>query len=214
MALFQNRPQATTPITFTTTIGLHKTVLLVGLGNPGKEYDGTRHNIGFDCLDYFVSKTDDMGEWTTKKDLKCQLSMGNMGQTKVIAIKPTTFMNLSGEAVQAVMHFYKIPAEQVTLVHDELDIKFGDIRTRVGGSSAGHNGIKSVTEHVGENTGRIRIGVGPKKPAQIDSADFVLAKFSGKEQSQLSNLRREILAIVTEYIYGGQLLAETRNFIV
>jgi len=213
MALFQRRPQVSDPVNYI-SIGLNKTVLVVGLGNMGAEYDGTRHNIGFDCVDYFVSKTNDMSDWINKKDLKCHMSTGNLGQTKVIAIKPTTFMNLSGEAVQAVMHYYKIPLERVVLIHDELDIKFGDIRTRVGGSSAGHNGVKSVTEHAGEETGRIRIGVGPKKPAQIDSADFVLGKFSDKELKQLSNLRRESLAILTEWVYGGNLLAETRNFLV
>ena len=81
-------------------------------------------------------------------------------------------------------------------------------------SSAGHNGIKSVTQHLGEETGRIRIGIGPKTPAQIDSSDFVLAKFSDKEQSQLPNLYKEMNAILSEYIYGSQLLAETRSFIV
>jgi len=213
MGLFQNRPQVSDPVNYI-SVGLNKTVLLVGLGNPGKEYDGTRHNIGFASLDAFVSKTSEMQDWINKKDLRCHLASGNLGQTKVIAIKPTTFMNLSGEAVQAVMHFYKIPLERVVLIHDELDIKFGDIRTRTGGSSAGHNGVKSVTEHVGEATGRIRIGIGPKKPAQIDSSDFVLGKFSEKEMSQLSNLYKELNAIFSEYIYGGQLMAETRSFIV
>src|ERR1700740_1823692 len=98
MSLFQRRPQVSDPTMFY-TVGLNKTVLLVGLGNPGKEYDLTRHNVGFQCLDSFVDKTDAMESWVEKKSLKCVMSTGQVGDTRVIAIKPTTFMNLSGEAV-------------------------------------------------------------------------------------------------------------------
>lgn len=213
MALFQRRPQVGTAIQFY-TMGQNKTVLLVGLGNIGREFAGTRHNVGFLCLDAFVSKQDDMSDWMEKKDLKCYFSKGQLGDTLVIAIKPTTLMNLSGEAVQAVAHFYKIVLENIIVLHDELDISFGQIRLRVGGTSAGHNGIKSVTSAIGEDYGRVRIGVGPKHPAQIDSADFVLQKFDDKEQSQLPNLIKEVAAILTEYIYGGELSHETRTFIV
>jgi PTH1 family peptidyl-tRNA hydrolase len=214
MGLFQRRPQVSDPIQMYYTTGMQKTVLLVGLGNPGKEYDGTRHNIGFDSLDAFVAKTDGMGEWTDKKSLKCQLVSGQVGQARVYAIKPQTFMNNSGEAAQAVAAYYKIPLDKIVLIYDELDIKFGTIRTRVGGSSAGHNGVKSVSQHIGEETGRIRIGIGPKKPAQMDSSDFVLAKFSDKEKAQLPNLKREVTAILSEYLFSTQLQAETRDFLV
>jgi len=195
-------------------MGLNKTILLVGLGNPGKEYDLTRHNVGFICLDSFVAKTDEMSDWLLKKDLKCQLSLGQMGDTRVIAIKPTTFMNLSGEAVQATAQFYKITPEHITVIHDELDIDFGQIRLRVGGSAAGHNGIKSVSQHLGEDYGRIRIGIGPKKPERIKSEDFVLQKFSSGEQAQLPNLEKEVNAILSEYLYGTQLPHDTRSFLV
>jgi len=196
------------------TLGQQRTVLVVGLGNPGSEHEGTRHNIGFMCLDAFVAAHEELESWTTKKALKCHLVQGRLGETQMIAIKPTTFMNLSGEAVQAVSHFYKIPPENVVIIHDELDIPFGQIRLRLGGSSAGHNGIKSVTQSIGENYGRIRIGIGPKKPAAIDSADFVLKIFTQKERDQLSNLTQEVNAILIEYLYGGQLPQETRNFLV
>ncbi len=214
MSLFQRRPQLSDPIQFQYTTGMEKTVLLVGLGNPGKEYAGTRHNIGFDCLDTFVSKTEGMGEWTDKKSLKCQLVSGQVGQTRVYAIKPDTFMNNSGEAVQAVAAYYKIPVEKIVLIYDELDIKYGSIRTRIGGSAAGHNGIKSVTQHLGEETGRVRIGIGPKQPAQIDSSDFVLGKFGAKQLEQLPNLKREVNAILSEYLFSNRLPVETRDFIV
>ena len=213
MALFQRKPQIGDSIQLY-TVGQNKTALLVGLGNVGKQYDGTRHNVGFFCLDNFVAKQDEMSDWIEQKDLKCYLSKGHLGDTHVIAIKPTTFMNLSGQAVQAVANFYKVPTSSIVVVHDELDIDFGQIRLRIGGASAGHNGIKSVTQVMGEDYGRVRIGVGPKLPPQIDSADFVLQKFSADEQQQLPNLAKEATAILTEYIYSGQLPHETRTFLV
>jgi PTH1 family peptidyl-tRNA hydrolase len=213
MALFQRTPQAGPSIQYY-TLGQHKTVLLVGLGNVGREYEGTRHNAGFLCLDAFVQSREEMNEWTEKKDLKCYLSKGIMGDTLVIAIKPTTLMNLSGAAVQAVCQFYKLHAENIVVIHDELDIPFGQIRLRVGGSSAGHNGVKSVTDAVGEAFGRIRIGIGPKKPEAMDSADFVLQRFDSNETTRLSDLTREVTTILTEHIYTGQLPHETRSFIM
>lgn len=212
MALFQRRPQVSDPVNYV-TLGLNKTTLIVGLGNIGKHYDGTRHNVGFAVADEFVRKND-LGGWTEKKDLKCHLASGQLGETRVMVIKPTTLMNLSGEAVLAVSQFYKIPPVNIVVVHDELDINFGQIRTRIGGSSAGHNGIKSVTKLVGdENYGRVRVGIGPKKPAQMDSADFVLQKFSDKESKDMPALLQEATAVLSEYVYGGQLATETRSFI-
>jgi PTH1 family peptidyl-tRNA hydrolase len=212
MAWLQKRPQVSNPVNFF-TVGLNKTLLIVGLGNIGDEYIGTRHNIGFACADDFVNACD-LGSWTNKKDLKCLMADGRLGESRVIVIKPTTLMNLSGEAVQAVAHFYKIPTANIAVVHDELDVEFGQIRSRAGGSSAGHNGIKSVTKQLGdENYGRLRVGIGPKKPKQMDSADFVLQAFSKTEQKQLPALLKESTAILTEFVYGGQLGAETRSFL-
>jgi peptidyl-tRNA hydrolase, PTH1 family len=212
MALFQKRPSFNDNIQFY-TLGQNKTVLIVGLGNVGKQYDNTRHNIGFAALDHFA-QTNDFPAWIEKKDLKCHLASHTLGDTRVILIKPTTFMNLSGEAVQATASFYKINPEKIIVVHDEIDIPFGQIRMRIGGSAAGHNGIKSVTQHITENYGRVRVGIGPKEHPEQDSADFVLARFSKDQEAQMTNLLRETGAILSEYAYGGQLLVETRNFIV
>jgi PTH1 family peptidyl-tRNA hydrolase len=213
MALFQRRPQASDRIQYY-TLGQNKILLIIGLGNPGKEYDGTRHNIGFAALDAFA-EANSFDPWVNKKDLKCEMATGRLGDTHVIAIKPTTFMNLSGEAAQAVAHFYKVPADRILAVYDEIDIEFGQIRLRRGGSSAGHNGVKSLIQHLGEDFGRVRIGIGPKEPEQMDSADFVLAKFSEGQQTQLKNLTRETSAILSEYTFSdGQLPTETRNFMV
>jgi PTH1 family peptidyl-tRNA hydrolase len=215
MSWLQRRPQVSNPAMFY-TVGLNKTVLIVGLGNPGSEYDQTRHNVGFMCADNFVNSFDELGSWTNKKDLKAIVSSGTIGDKRVIVVKPNTFMNDSGQAVSLVANFYKIEVGSIVVIQDELDIDFGNIRTKVGGSSAGHNGIKSITKLVGdENYGRIRIGIGPKKPAAINAKDFVLQKFSEAEQSQLTHLEKETTAIITEYLYGsGVIVSETRSFIV
>lgn len=192
-------------------IGLQKQLLIVGLGNIGSEYDGTRHNVGFFCIDAFTSNQD-FPAWSLKKDLHCQLTSLNMGDTKVIAIKPTTYMNESGLAVQAVQHFFKISAEQTIIVYDELDVPFGSIRTRSGGGSGGHNGIKSIISHGGEACQRLRIGIGNQHAASSDSADFVLAKFSKAEEAAMPILAREVTALLTEAIFSGQLPRDTRHF--
>ena len=191
---------------------MNKTMLLVGLGNPGEEYAGTRHNVGFMVLDNFATKNS-FDPWVNKKDLKCHMTAQTMNDTRVILCKPTTFMNLSGEAVQAIAHFYKIQAENIVVVHDELDIPFGQLRMRLGGGAAGHNGIKSVTTHIGEAYGRVRVGIGPKTPEQIDSADFVLQDFNKKELANLPALNREACAVLSEYAYGSAVTAETRSFL-
>jgi len=211
MGLLQKKPQIETVPMY--RVGANKTVLIIGLGNPSKEYDGTRHNIGFAVLDNLAAKLD-FPKWIQKKDLKCLLTTKQEGDSRVILIKPTTFMNLSGQAVVAVNNFYKIAPNQTTAVHDEIDIPFGQIRSRVGGGSAGHNGVKSLIEHLGEDFGRVRIGVSNEHSNKIDSADFVLAKFNKAEQTEIPNLLQEVNSVLSEYIYSGQLPADTRSFIL
>ena len=211
MGLFQKNPFGTESNKPLYTLGLSKTALVVGLGNIGKNYDKTRHNAGFMAVEAFA-KAHDIG-WVAKKDLKCEVAIGTISNTRVILCKPTTMMNNSGDAVQAVSQFYKIPTDQTVVVHDELDVDFGQIRCRVGGSAAGHNGIKSIIKHNGQEFGRVRIGIGPKTPEQIDSADFVLANFTSKELEHLSDMKREVTALLTEYISTGQLPHDTRSFI-
>lgn len=210
MALFQKQPivENVTPLF---TLSASKTLLIVGLGNVGDEYDGTRHNIGFMAIDDFAEKNNFDG-WINKKDLKCHYTQKTFGQTRVILIKPTTFMNLSGEAVQKVQHFYKVDSTKTIAIYDELDIDFGQIRTRTGGSAAGHNGVKSLIQHCGENFGRVRIGIGPKLHEQQDSADFVLGQFSKEQTPKLPKLYDEINSVLTDTIYGDELFPETRSF--
>ncbi len=213
MAWLQRRPQVSLPVNYF-TVGQNTNIIIVGLGNPEPKYRLTRHNIGFECIDHFVESYEEMSGWVGKIDLKCLVSSGRIGDSQVIAIKPTTYMNLSGEAVSLVINYYKAVTEHVVVIHDDLDVEFGNIRTRYGGGSAGHNGVKSISSKIGEEYGRMRIGIGPKKPAQIDSADFVLQKFSEDERKQMDNLKRESSAILSEFIYAKSLMSDTRTFIV
>jgi PTH1 family peptidyl-tRNA hydrolase len=209
MALFQRKPNETgkTPLY---SIGANKTVLIIGLGNPELKYDGTRHNIGFTVLDEFAAKND-FPAWIVKKDLKCHLTAANLGESRVILCKPTTFMNNSGEAAQAVQHFYRVYNQQTLAVYDELAIPFGQLRIRLGGSDAGHNGVKSLIQYIGDDFGRLRIGIGSTLSEKADAAEFVLGKFTKKEQESLPLILREVNALITEFIFGSSLPHETRN---
>jgi len=213
MALFQKNPHDTTNAAPLYTLGLQKTLIIVGLGNPGKEYDGTRHNIGFEVLDNLAEKLD-FPSWVVKKDMFSQQSQQTVASSRIILVKPTTFMNESGKAVQAVQTFYKVALGQVVVVHDELDIPFGQIRMRIGGSDAGNNGIKSIIQQSGEEFGRVRVGIRNTLAEKADSKDYVLGKFTKDEQSKLPDLLRETSAILSEYIHGQPLASETRSFLI
>lgn len=195
------------------TLGSEKSLLIVGLGNIGKEYEGSRHNIGFACVDSFA-KQQDFPAWHEKKDLKCHLTQHRLGETRVILMKPQTFMNNSGEAVSAVQRFYKLANSQTLVVHDELDIDFGQIRMRIDGGSAGNNGVKSLIQHCGEDFGRLRIGIKSDLLSKVNGADFVLAKFNKEEQAHLSALLREVNNILLEYTYKNEQISGTRSFLV
>ncbi len=215
MALFQKKVQADQAPLY--TLGQQKTVLIVGLGNPGREYAHTRHNIGFRAVDSFA-KQQAMPGWVNKKDLQCHLTSGTVIDTRVLVIKPTTFMNLSGQSVAAVANFYKLAPSQILVVHDELDIPFGQIRLRTGGSDAGNNGVKSIIQHLDEGFGRVRIGVENRhiktEKAKQPSADFVLEKFSVDEEKQLPDLIKEVNAILMEYLAVGSLPHDTRQWLL
>ncbi len=210
MALFQRQPiQLNQNLPYSISIAT-VTVLIVGLGNPGKEYNLTRHNIGFMALDNFAA-ANDFGPWQDDKKFKGQIAEKTMGAVRVLLLKPSTFMNLSGESVQAVAHFYKVEPERIVVVHDELSIAFGQIRNRVGGQAAGNNGIKSIIQHMGANFGRVRIGIKDVFSKIPDASKFVLGKFSEVEQSYLEDIYTEVNSVLTEYIYGGELPKDTRS---
>lgn len=157
--------------------------LIVGLGNPGDEYANNRHNIGFMVLDKIAENYD--VSFVTKKDLRASVAVAHLNGKQIIFAKPLTYMNLSGESLHSLTGFYKVSLDDVTVIHDELDLPFGKIQLKNGGGSAGHNGLKSIIKLLGENFLRVRIGIGPKTPDQMDTADFVLQNFSELEVSKL-----------------------------
>lgn len=213
MALFQKRPQVESSVPLY-TFGTEKTIVIFGLGNPGQKYEKTRHNLGFMCLDVFA-KEHDFPAFSEKKNWQGSVTTHHLGDCRVILCKPSTYMNKSGEAVKAITQYYKLTPDDVIVIHDDLAIDFGSIRTRIGGSDGGHNGIKSIIAHIGESFSRIRAGVGPKNPAAIDSSDFVLARFTKSEEKHLPIITKECNALLTETIYGsGKLPTETRNTLI
>ena len=158
--------------------------IIVGLGNPTKEYENTRHNIGFEMVDVIIDKYDIPYSGTKHRAM---YGSGMIDGTKVVVAKPLTYMNLSGEAVRLLVDYYKIdPEEELIIIYDDVSLAPGKIRIREKGSAGGHNGIKSIIQHLGTNKfKRIRIGVG-EKPKGWDLADYVLGRFSKEEQKLMA----------------------------
>lgn len=162
--------------------------LIVGLGNPGSQYQHNRHNIGFMAVDEIIRRHN-FSE--PKKKFQALVSEGSINGEKVLLMKPQTFMNLSGQAVQAACAFYKIPLDHVIVFHDELDIVSGKIRTKFGGGAAGHNGLRSIDEHLGQDYWRVRLGVG--HPGGKEAVlGHVLGDFSKDDQDWLEKILEAI----------------------
>lgn len=156
--------------------------LIVGLGNPGVAYENTRHNIGFQVLDQ-------LGERQKKPiqrlKFKALTNLFTISGEKVLVMKPVTYMNLSGEAVRPAADFYKIPPERILVVSDDTALPAGRLRIRKGGSAGGHNGLKSIIQHLGSDQfPRLRVGVGEKPHPDYDMADWVLGKFTGEDKKR------------------------------
>lgn len=155
--------------------------LIVGLGNPTKQYEGTRHNVGFETIDRIAAENQIRVE---EKKHKALYGSGYIEGEKVILAKPQTFMNLSGESVRELSDYYKIPAENIIVIYDDISLDVGQLRIRKKGSAGGHNGIKNIIANLGTDVfPRIKIGVG-EKPKKYDLADYVLGHFS-KEDREL-----------------------------
>ena len=167
----------------------NKPVLIVGLGNPGKEYEQTRHNVGFMVIDA-IAPADAV--WKKEKD--ALTTRVEIGDVRAILVKPQTFMNNSGIAVAGLMQFYKVPLENLIVIHDDMDLKVGTYREKVGGGSAGHNGIKSIDAHCGNEYRRVRIGIG--HPRDFDNpmnpADWVLGKFDAEQLKEIKSVIKTI----------------------
>ena len=173
--------------------------LFVGLGNPDKKYQNTRHNIGMQFLDciyeHWLCK-ENFSNWSENKKLNATLSEGSFDTEKIILAKPTTYMNESGNAVQKIMHYYKIEPKDVYIVHDDLDILIGNYKVQFDKSSAGHNGIKSIIANLGTQAfGRIRIGIGKTNKAE-DTSNFVLQRFNILERHKLKQVCKNLLQLL------------------
>lgn len=162
--------------------------LIVGLGNPGAKYLKNRHNIGFMAVDQIA---DDHGFGPWKSKFQGQISEGMLGREKVLLLKPTTFMNLSGQSVGEAMRFYKLTPEDITIIHDEIDLAPGKLRVKQGGGHAGHNGLRSLHQHIGDTYQRIRLGVG--HPGRKDLVPhYVLQDFAKADADWLYDMLRGI----------------------
>lgn len=181
--------------------------LLVGLGNPGSQYDGTRHNIGFDCIDVLagelgVTKANERfhGKWA---EAECE-------GVRIGLLKPMTFMNRSGQAVAEAVRFYKIPVTQILVVHDELDLPFGRLKLKAGGGLAGHNGLRSMNSCLGSaDFLRLRWGIG-KPSAGGSGANYVLAKFGKAERQAVADAQLQAVGAIRDVLSLGMQAAMNR----
>jgi peptidyl-tRNA hydrolase, PTH1 family len=180
--------------------------LIAGLGNPGGEYEGNRHNCGFMVADVLAGR---MRARFKRDRSRARVADGRLAGYPVTLAKPQSFMNLSGGSVAALRSFYKIPVERIVVIHDELDIPFGTIRLKQGGGDNGHNGLRSVTAALGtRDYQRVRVGIG-RPPGRMDPADFVLHDFSAAERKVLPDvLERAADAVEALLLYG---LAAAQN---
>ena len=164
-------------------------LLFVGLGNPTPNSENNRHNIGFKIIDAINQK---FGLSKQKPKFKGLLTTGTISGKKVYAIKPLTFMNNSGICIRELIEYFKIDSDNVIVFHDDLDIDFGKIKTKFGGSSAGHNGIESIDKFIGKDYSRVRIGIG-KPEKKIEVSDFVLTNFTEDEKIELEKIIQNII---------------------
>lgn len=176
-------------------------VIIAGLGNPTKEYENTRHNIGFMAVDALADKYDIRVMDCRRRAL---LGKGMIGGTKVVLVKPLTYMNLSGEAIRAVVDYYKVDAaSELIVIYDDISLDVGQLRIRKKGSAGGHNGIKNIIANLGDDTFlRIKIGVG-EKPKGYDLADYVLGHFNREEQEIMAESLEKVDGAVSLMLEGG-----------
>ncbi|WP_422734359.1 aminoacyl-tRNA hydrolase [Micromonospora sp. WMMD558] len=177
--------------------------LVVGLGNPGREYAGNRHNVGFMAADLLAGRVG--AKFGRHKRAVAEVAEGRLGfgGPRLVLVKPLTYMNLSGGPVASLAQFYKVPPAQVIAVHDELDIAYGQVRVKCGGGEGGHNGLRSMTKSLGtKEYVRVRFGIG-RPPGRQDPADFVLSDFGAVERKELDFLVDRAADVVESVIVRG-----------
>ena len=173
--------------------------LVVGLGNPGRKYAGSRHNVGFQCLDRLAEA---WGLSFSRRKHKALLAQGEIAGLKVVLAKPQTFMNLSGQAVERLARFYRVPPESILVIHDDLDLPVGNIRLRPKGGSGGHKGMKSITERLGtQGFSRLRVGI--DRPTHGDPVDYVLDDFAPDELIAIEEAYERAVSAVELWLGEG-----------
>lgn len=173
--------------------------LVIGLGNPGRKYAGNRHNVGFQCLDRLAAA---WGLSFSRRKHKALLAEGEIAGRKVILAKPQTFMNLSGQAVERLVRFYRLPPENILVIYDDLDLPLGKIRLRPKGGAGGHKGMKSIIEHLGtQDFPRLRVGIG--RPAHGDPVDYVLSDFTLDQRIVMEEVYGRVIAAVELWLTEG-----------
>lgn len=175
-------------------------ILIAGLGNPGKEYENTRHNAGFLVLDTLAQK---LGADLSERKHRALCGKAVIGGQKVILLKPQTYMNSSGESIRAAADYYKVPPEDILVVYDDISLAPGQLRIRAKGSAGGHNGIKSIIAHLGtQEFPRVKVGIG-EKPPRMDLADYVLGHFSSGEKKIMEEAAEEAADAICEIVNVG-----------
>ena len=176
------------------------TFLIIGLGNPGREYRDNRHNSGFMLIDWLIVRLNARG---MKLQSKAIVTDAVYSEHKIILAKPQTYMNLSGQSAQGLIHFYKMELSNVLIAHDDLDLPFGTIRMRPGGGPGGQKGLASTLEHLGtEDIPRLRLGIG-RPPGRMDAVDYVLQNFSKDELKELSSILDRAADAVLTFVTDG-----------
>lgn len=184
--------------------------LIFGLGNPGKQYIGTRHNVGFDTLDSYAIKQ--VSGFVLKDKFKAEIAEVTISGEKVLLARPQTFYNVVGESFRAIIDFYKLQPEDCLIIHDELALPFGTVRVRQGGSDAGNNGIKSVNQHGGATTMRLRVGISNEQRMLIGDTDFVLGRFSDEERTRLNrDIQPTLHSLIEDFATGNLAVTSHRH---
>ncbi len=182
--------------------------MITGLGNPGGEYKFTRHNIGFMAVDFYLNA---IGNPPTKNQFKAEIQQAKVNDMPLLFCKPQTYMNLSGESVQPLMGFYKIPLTQLIVIHDDIDQPFGQIRIHKNRGHGGHNGIRSISGLLGTaDYIRLKLGVGRPENPNYPVADYVLGKFSPDEMKQMGDFLNKAIEAIDSIIHDGIQKASTK----
>ncbi len=180
-------------------------VCVAGLGNPGSLYEETRHNVGFLLIDAFLK--DLAGQWQQNLKLKALIATVLVESNKIQLIKPQAFMNLSGQVIQNLIQYYKMPSNEMVVICDDINIPLGNVKVSIGGSGGGHNGLENIISHCGDNFIRFRVGIGQKEHPEMDLKDHVLGKFTENEKTVLTSRFPQYIKDLKYLIVNGPVQA-------